>query len=416
MAAEPVASRRLVFVAARDPSSARRGDQLRALQLVGALAREWQVTLLAPAARDASALPALAAEVEVQRYRRTVGDRLHGVLRAAVGGEPLQAGLYGSRDLRARLAAEAARSALVVVQMVRSTEALRGLVARTGGSPAPVLVDFIDCLSLAFERRAAVDSRWRRKALQHESRRLARAEHATLRRVAAAAVVCGRDREAMLERADGPPGFADKLSVLPLAMEPAVAPARAEEAGPRTIALTGNLGYFVNWDAARWFLDAVWPALRSARPEVRLVVAGARASGLAARARAAGAELVAEPHDLRALLADATVAIAPMRCGAGVPVKVLEAWAVGTPVVASSWAAAGTAATADRELLVADQPDEWLRQITRLLDDAELRGRLAASARALLERQHAPPAVARAVRAWARAAAVSGRTAVARGW
>jgi hypothetical protein len=415
MAAEPGASRRLVFVAARDPSSARRGDQLRALQLVGALAHEWQVTLLAPMGPDRSTLPALAAEVTVQRYRRTVGDRLHGVLRAAVGGEPLQAGLYGSRDLRTRLAAEAARSALVVVQMVRSTEALRGLAARTGVARAPVLVDFIDCLSLAFERRAAVDSRWRRAALQHESERLARAEHATLRRVAAAAVVCARDREAMLERA-GDPGFADKLAVLPLAMEPAVAPARSVRGGPRTIALTGNLGYFVNWDAARWFLDAVWPALRSERPELRLVVAGARAGGLAARAHAAGAELVAEPHDLRALLAEASVALAPLRCGAGVPVKVLEAWAVGTPVVASSWAAAGTAAAADRELLVADRPDEWRHQIGRLLDDAELRRRLVAAARALLEREHAPATVARAIREWARSAARPGGTATAGGW
>jgi glycosyltransferase involved in cell wall biosynthesis len=174
------------------------------------------------------------------------------------------------------------------------------------------------------------------------------------------------------------------------------------------LALTGNLGYFVNRDAVRFFLGQVWPALRRARPEVRLWIAGARAAGLSSEAAAAGAELVADPQDLRGLVASASVAIAPLRCGAGVPVKVLEAWAVGTPVVASSWAAAGTTAIPERDLLVADEPSEWLRQIGRLLDDEALRSRLAASGREVLERHHGEEATASAMRSWANAATAVG--------
>ena len=402
------AQRRLLLVAARDPWSARRGDQLRALQLARAFEPEWRVTLLAPTSGEAAGVRL--GPAEVVPYRRTLLDRVLGVLRSALTGEPFQAGLYASRDLERQLATRARESELVLVQLVRSREALRVLLALSGAARRPIVVDFIDCLSLAFERRAAVDAWWRRSALRVESRRLASAERSTLASVAAAAVVCTRDRDAMLARATrSRPELAEKLAVLPLAIapEPPAAP-RPREERP-SLALTGNLGYFVNRDAVRFFLGQVWPALRRARPEVRLLIAGARAAGLAAEASAAGAELVADPTDLRGLVASASVAVAPLRCGAGVPVKVLEAWAVGTPVVASSWAVAGTSAVPERDLLVADEPSEWLRQIGRLLDDDALRVRLAASGRALLEHDHGADETGAAIRSWANAAATDSR-------
>jgi hypothetical protein len=395
----------VLLVVGRDPWPTRRGDQLRALQFASALAEEWEVTLLAPLRSGSDASPEAPPGVRVKRYARTLGDRLLGLLRAAAWGEPLQTGLFASRDLRRKLAAEAAESSLVVVQLVRAAEAFRILRGVRGGDARPVLVDFIDCLSLAFDRRAAVEHAWRRPALRHEARRLARAEAAALSSVAGGAVVCGRDREALIERAGGAAALAAKLAVLPLAIPSGPPPDPRRAAERPVIALTGNLGYFVNRDAVRWFLERVWPMLRGARPDLRLLVAGARATGLAGALRSAGAEVLADPADLRAVLGAATVALAPLRCGAGVPVKVLEAWAVGTPVVASAWAAAGAEGVPERELLVADEPAEWLRQIERLLDDPALRMRLATAGRARLERWHSPQSAAAAIRMWARDAA-----------
>jgi glycosyltransferase involved in cell wall biosynthesis len=84
---------------------------------------------------------------------------------------------------------------------------------------------------------------------------------------------------------------------------------------------------------------------------------------------------------LRALLRQGTVAVAPLRCGSGVPLKVLDAWAAGVPVVASPFAAAGAGAEAGRDLLVATTPAEWVSQVRRLLADPVLRARLAEAGR-----------------------------------
>jgi glycosyltransferase involved in cell wall biosynthesis len=82
------------------------------------------------------------------------------------------------------------------------------------------------------------------------------------------------------------------------------------------------------------------------------------------------------------VIAQATLALAPMRCGAGVPIKVLEAWSVGVPVVATPWAVAGTSGRQGEDFRVVGQhPIEWVSAITELLESSAERKRLADNAR-----------------------------------
>ena len=117
-------------------------------------------------------------------------------------------------------------------------------------------------------------------------------------------------------------------------------------------------------------------ALRYARPDVRLVVAGDRPSpALRRQIATAGATILIEsPRDLRSVISQATLSIAPMRCGSGVPVKLLEAWAVGVPVVATPWAAAGTSGRQGEDFILAGQhPVEWVTAVTDLLANPSAR-------------------------------------------
>ncbi len=370
---------RVLLAVSRYPWPARRGDQLRALQFLDFLAGEHDVTLLAPAPDPDDPPPPVTESTRwrlVTYERSGVAGKLKGMLRCVFGGWPLQSALFEHADLRHKLRELAPRADLVILQLSRLAPYLDAV------GDVSLWVDLIDSLWLNFERRARVDRWWLRPLLRFEAHRLLRAEARMLQRARGVWVVSERDRRELARRLRGQleEGVLGRLQVLPLAfpLDASEEVSREEKAAdatqrllgtPPTLALTGNLGYFVNVDAFCWFLDTVWPPLQRQRPELRLCLAGARpAVALRRAAVRAGVEVIDTPPDLKALLAQADVALAPMRCGSGQPLKILEAWQMGVPVVASPWAAAGTSAVAGEDLLLAGPADEWVRTLLDVLE------------------------------------------------
>ncbi len=354
---------------------------MRAAQALAALAPGHEVTLLAPRVPGAVAPPPGLPPFRLELYEPG-GDLAvpAGLARAALRGWPFQTALFVSPDLRRKireLAPGADAGILPLARLAPYAEDFGGL---------PLLVDLIDSLALNFERRASVDRLLFRPFLRWEAGRLERAERDLVAHSRRTLVVCERDRADLARRVG--PGLAGRLGVVGVAVEAeeGTGAARQAVAAPPALALTGNLGYFVNADAAHRFLRQVWPGLRRRRPDLRLLLAGDRPTGsLRREASQPGVELIASPPNLQALLRSATLALAPMRCGSGVPIKVLEAWALGVPVVASSWAAAGTPGTAGEDLAIpADDPGAWIETILGLLEAPAERERLASGGRKTL--------------------------------
>lgn len=347
--------------------------------------------------------------------------RVRGVAAAAVSGFPLQSGLYradGLEDALRRLAPEAE---LAILQLVRLAP-YRRLLGQT-----PLLVDLIDSLALSTARRARFDAPWMAPVLDAEARRLERWERRLVEGATGTLLVCERDRQAVTAGLT-PAAGDDSVRVVPVAVEDDTSALPSVPSGAPVLAVTGNLGYFPTREGLRWLLGSVWPRLRARRPDLRLVLAGSRLPRrLARRAARAGAEVIVEPEDLTAVLRRATLALAPMRCGAGQPLKVLEAWAAGVPVITTSWTSGGTAARPDDgtrgDLVVAEGAEGWVEAVLGLLDDPARRRRLAASARERLRADYSFEAVrggwteavrAAAERSAARAARLRAETASGR--
>ena len=363
---------------------------MRSLQVAELLALDHEVILLvpeAPAGRPPAAPVELPFRLETYRRSSFVGAA-SGVGRALVRGLPLQSGLFRNRDLKTHLSRLAPEADVAILQLVRLARHLPDLGA------TPVVVDLVDSLALSTERRSRLDHRALRPALRWEARLLARWEARLVREARAALVVSGRDREAIAEGL--PAEAAARLHVVPLAV-PAPASALPESrSGPPLLVVTGNLGYFPTSEGLLWFLAEVWPLLKARRPELELLAAGDRAGARLRRSlAAAGAGLEESPPELRPILERATAALAPMRGGAGQPMKVLEAWAGGVPVVATPWAAAGTTGRPGEDLLVAGDPEAWCRSIEALVDDAGLRRRIATAARRRLAADYSRHSVGR---------------------
>jgi glycosyltransferase involved in cell wall biosynthesis len=245
----------------------------------------------------------------------------------------------------------------------------------------PLYVDLVDALSLSTLRRARRTRAPLRFLLEIEARRIRKVEEAILRRADGAAVVSEADANAL--------GAPDHLSVVPLGVDGEAFPFDGSPREGHTVAFTGNLGYFANVDAVTWFAQTVWPLVRAGVPDSRLELIGARPHRAVKRLAAAspGVALIGAVPDMGTALRSAAVAVAPLLAGAGQQIKVLEAMASGTPVVATSIVAQGLGA-ASRAILVADDPADFARQVIALLTDRPRAQAQAAAAARQIQESH----------------------------
>lgn len=149
---------------------------------------------------------------------------------------------------------------------------------------------------------------------------------------------------------------------------------------------TGTLDFRPNIDAVGWFVRAIWPALHARRPELTLCVVGQRpAAAVTELATEPNVRVVGPVEDVRPWFAGAAAYVLPMRVGGGARLKLLETLAMGVPCVTTSRGAEGVAGLEPgRHVLVEDEPAAFGAAIERLLDDDQLRRRLAAAGRALV--------------------------------
>jgi glycosyltransferase involved in cell wall biosynthesis len=152
---------------------------------------------------------------------------------------------------------------------------------------------------------------------------------------------------------------------------------------------TGAMTYQVNYNAVEYFLDEVYPIVRQSTPEVNLTVTGSRVGVDLSRLKVDDSvHFSGYVDDVRPLVSSSSICVVPIQAGGGTRLKILEAMALGTPVISTSKGAEGLAVTHNEHLLIADDPITFAGAIQRLLNEPDLRQRLAANARRLVEQHY----------------------------
>ncbi|MDB5375093.1 MAG: putative glycosyltransferase [Belnapia sp.] len=384
--------RRLLFLAHRCPYPPEKGEKIRAWHLLDHLCDRWEVDLgfLLDDPADLAHLPFLrsrCASVEVQAVgRRTQMARALLHLRP---GQPLTRGWFHAPGLagwvRQGLAARRWDAAFVYSSAM-APYVMGPLAQRAGLRRVLDMVD-IDSekwLAYAADARAPMRQVWAR-----EGRTLLRLERDAARefdhsifvseaeasRFAALAPDCAArigwvDNGVDLARFD--PARAYPNPYAGTAPAPQAQPAAAPQAQPApAIVFTGTMGYRPNIDAVCWFATAVLPLLRGRVPAPEFHIVGANpAPAVLALAALEGVHVSGSVPDVRPWIAHAAVAVAPLRIARGIQNKVLEAMALGRPVVASPQAFEGIHATPGRDLLVADGAPALAAAVAAVLDGA----------------------------------------------
>lgn len=156
-----------------------------------------------------------------------------------------------------------------------------------------------------------------------------------------------------------------------------------------TISFIGRMDYYPNEECMTTFCHQTLPLLRAARPDIQLIIVGAEPSpGVRKLAELPGVTVTGSVPDVRPYVWRSALTVAPLNIARGTQNKILEAMAMGVPVVTSSIAAGGVDAEDEAHFLVADTPDDYARAILRILSSPEERQRLSHAGRERMLSHH----------------------------
>ncbi|HEY8539428.1 MAG TPA: TIGR03087 family PEP-CTERM/XrtA system glycosyltransferase, partial [Steroidobacteraceae bacterium] len=178
---------------------------------------------------------------------------------------------------------------------------------------------------------------------------------------------------------------------------------------PDTICFVGRMDYYPNQECMFDFCANTLPRIRARRPNVKLLIVGADPSPAVRRlGRIPGVTVTGSVPDVRPYVQKSALMVAPLNIARGTQNKILEAMAMGVPVVSSRIAAGGVDAIPGEHFLVGSGPEEYSDAVLAILNDPSLRARLAQAGRARMLSHHAWPRsmqrldeiIDRCLRAW----------------
>ena len=307
----------------------------------------------------------------------------------------------------------------------------------TSNLQPPVIWDSVDCISLLFEQALQMGpSLGSRLKAWLDLERTRRYEGWLVRQFDRVLVTSPTDKEALEELAASRKSqvaghmssATDKMQLATLNPEPetiTVLPNGVDlnyfspmdvPRSPATLVLTGKMSYHANVAAALYLVREIMPRVWAQRPDAKLCIVGKDPPKEITKLKAQISNIqypISNPSqpppairhqpsaishqpiavtgtvsDIRPYLAQATVAVCPVLYSAGIQNKVLEAMAMGTPVVATPQSCAALEVTNGENILIAEKPEEFAQRVLELLDDAEFRERIGRNGRRYVEEHH----------------------------
>jgi len=176
------------------------------------------------------------------------------------------------------------------------------------------------------------------------------------------------------------------VTAIPFGVEPEDCPGVTVE--PASLFHIGAMDWMPNRESIEWLLDEVWPVVHREVPQAHLYLAGRKMPARWMHAAMDGVSVVGEVPDAGYFIAGKQINVVPLRSGSGIRVKIIEAMAAGKAVVTTSVGAQGIEYTDGENLLIADTPEQFARQIKRLVEDQDYCAKVGEAAARLVAEQY----------------------------
>jgi len=233
-------------------------------------------------------------------------------------------------------------------------------------------LDYMDALSAGIERRITAQPWWKKWLFKIESRRLKVYEGRMFDFFENRVIISEQDR-ALIHHPDIEQIYCVPNGISEFFFE------SVDVEKTHDFVFVGNMSYPPNVEAVAYIADHILPHF----PEKKLLISGSSPSLRVKRLAETNTsiELTGWVDDIRTSYSRAHIFLAPMMIGTGMQNKLLEAMALGVPCITTSLANNAIKARHENEILVANDPSEYIESIKRLTQNEQLYNELRGNAR-----------------------------------
>ena len=365
------------------------GAKLRNYHLARVLAKRASVSLLTFADRDQSVSELERFYDQVVTVQHVRGYTFSKLFHGAIGSTPLPVLNYTSVVMKDKLARLLSEQQFDVVQ-IESVHLINYLPVIHAGPNAPLVVcDWHNIESELMKQYAEREQNlFRRTYARRTARLMGNIEHRALNAFDAHIAVSEQDAKRL--RSINPRAG---VHVIENGVDTACYiqsdGASGNQSARNRILFVGSMDYHANIDGAVNFARDIWPQLHARRPQLVFTIVGKDPDPQVRELENVdGVEVTGTVDDVRPFYREAVASIVPLRVGGGSRLKILEAMAAGVPVISTGLGAEGLEVKHAENILIADQPTEFVEAIASVIENEDQRRQLITAGRALVAERY----------------------------
>lgn len=371
---------KLLFLTSRFPYPPHRGDKLKIFNLIKQLSKRHEITLLSfiQSKKELEYIPTMKEYCsKIETIHLPVWKSCLGCLNVLFSTTPFQVAYFSSSEMAYLIDRElsSSRYDAIHVHLIRMAQFILNRK-----KTAPAILDLTDAGSLYLERFRDVTPNPVYKAFLNEEWKRIAAYERNLEYFDKALVCSEIDRDVLKKHA---PRAAIDLLYNGIDLE-YFSNEQNTKPEPNRIICTGNMKYYPNADGVMYFVEKILPLVKMQAPETVLYIVGQNPPARISRLSGDEIKVTGFVPDIKEYYLKSSIAIAPVRFGAGTLNKVIEPMALGIPVVATPIGVEGLPVEDGVSVLVADTPQKFADAVVRLMKDSHLRQTISENAKSIV--------------------------------